>query len=222
MNGVDTPARTVPNLTLYLVTDTEQCGGPDGVVATVEAALRGGVTFVQVRDPHASDEAFLALARRVVAACHTAGVPCVINDRVHLVAPAGADGVHIGQGDMSPAQARELLGPGAVIGLSCQEVEHVEAANALPVGTVDHLGLGPVYEQQTKPDAAVAQGPSHIARLRAASTLPAVAIGGVNLERLAAVRATGVEGACVVSAICCAPDPQAAARALRERWEELG
>lgn len=210
-----------PDLTLYLVTDTEQCGGPDGVVATVEAALHGGVTFVQVRDPGASDDDFLALARRVVEVCHAAGVPCVLNDRVHLVRDAGADGAHVGQGDMAPTDARALLGPEAIIGLSCQEVAHVEAAAQLPAGTVDHLGLGPVYDQQTKPDAAAAQGPSHIARLASLATVPTVAIGGVNLERLDEVRATGVDGACVVSAICRAPDPESAARALRTRWEEL-
>lgn len=215
------PGRDDVRLDLYLVTDTGQCGGPDGVVRTVRAAIRGGVTLVQVRDPHATDEDFLALARRVVEACHEAGVPCVLNDRVHLVAAAGADGAHVGQGDMPPAQARALLGPDAILGLSCQTREHVDAANALPAGTVDHLGLGPVYEQATKPDAAAAQGPSHIAELARRSSVPTVAIGGVNLDRLAQVRPTGVDGPCVVSAICTAPDPKEAARALRARWEEL-
>lgn len=215
------PGRADVRLDLYLVTDTGQCGGPDGVVATVRAAVRGGVTLVQVRDPHATDEDFLALARRVVAVCHEAGVPCVLNDRVHLVAAAGADGAHVGQGDMPAQQARALLGPDAILGLSCQTREHVDAANALPAGTVDHLGLGPVYEQTTKPDAAAAQGPSHIAELVRRSTLPTVAIGGVTLDRLAQVRPTGVDGPCVVSAICLAPDPQEAARALRDHWKEL-
>ncbi|WP_420174812.1 thiamine phosphate synthase [Luteococcus sp. OSA5] len=206
-----TPAET---LTCYLVTDTRLCGGIDEVVATVDAAIDGGVTFVQVRDPHADDETFLALARRVVDT--VAGrVPVVLNDRVHLVCASGADGAHIGQDDADPLVARQLLGSKAILGLSVQTLDHVATAMALPDGTIDHLGVGPVWGQQTKLDAAAPGGPELLARICAASPWPCVAIGGVGPETAAQVATAGA-GMAVVSAICGTPDPRAATRALLE------
>lgn len=204
------------DLSLYLVTDTVLCG-QYGVVRTVQDAVRAGATFVQVRDPHASDDDFLALARDVVAAVRGTGVPVVLNDRVHLVAAAGADGAHVGQSDLSIESARELLGPDAILGLSASELDEFAAAEATGV-RLDYVGIGPVFDQATKPDAGAALGLDGLADRVAACPWPAVAIGGIGVATIAAVRATGVVGACVVSAICGAPDPAAAAAALREEW----
>ena len=98
------------DLSVYLVTDTAQCGGPDEVVETVRHAIAGGVTLVQFRDHDLSDDEFVALGRRVREICVSGGVPLIIDDRVHLVAEIGADGVHVGQSDMPVDQARAILG----------------------------------------------------------------------------------------------------------------
>lgn len=209
------------DLSVYLVTDSGMCAGR-GVVATVRDAVANGVSFVQVRDPDASDEDFLALARAVVAAVG-GEVPVVLNDRVDLVAASGADGAHVGQGDLDPVAARGLLGPEAILGLSVQTREHVNAALALPPGTIDYLGVGPVWSQATKPDAAAPSGEQAGAELIAtanAAGIPSVVIGGVDATRIGEVRRMGAAGGAIVSAICAAPDPAAATAAIRTAWEE--
>lgn len=205
------------DLTLYLVTDTVLCGAR-GVAATVEAALSGGITVVQVRDPTAPDDEFVRLGRAVAAVLAGSGVPLIVNDRVHLVEAIGADGAHVGQGDLDPLAARARLGPDALLGLSVQTLAHVEAAAALPPGTVDHLGVGPVWWQATKPDAADPGGLDTLAMIVRRSQVPCVAIGGIDAARAPAVRATGAAGVAVVSAICGQPDPAAAARRVRAAW----
>lgn len=214
-----TSAELVEAMSVYLVTDTGMCGGPDGVVRTVAAAVDHGATFVQVRDPDMPDEDFLALAKGVVEV--VAGrVPVVLNDRVHLVGASGADGAHIGQGDMPPEQARELLGPDAILGLSVERRELVEAANALPAGTLDYVGIGPVWAQQTKPDAQPPIGPDGLAELAALSTVPSVAIGGIGGPgRIAPIKPTGA-GMAIVSAICAAEDPGEATAMIVREWQE--
>ena len=209
------------DLSLYLVTDTVLCGTL-GVAATVAAAVAAGVTVVQVRDPLASDDEFVRLGRSVAAVLAGTGVPLIVNDRVHLVAAIGADGAHIGQGDLDPVSARQLLGHHALLGLSVQTGAHVEAAAALPPGTVDHLGVGPVWWQATKPDAADPGGLQTLAAIVARSPVPCVAIGGIDAARAALVRPTGAVGVAVVSAICGQPDPAAAARRIRDAWDAAG
>lgn len=204
------------DLSVYLVTDTVQCGD-HGVPRTVREAVEGGVTIVQVRDPDASDDDFLALSRQVVAAIRGSGVPVVLNDRVHLVAAAGADGAHVGQSDLPVDEARRILGPDAVLGLSASEPEEFAAAQALNA-RLDYIGIGPVFPQRTKLDIGAALGIDGLARRVSACPWPAVAIGGVKASNLAAVKSTGVAGGCVVSAVCGTPDPVAAARELVSVW----
>ena len=212
---------TPVDLTLYLVTDTALCG-PRGVAATVAAALSGGVSVVQVRDPVASDEEFVRLGRSVAAVMAGTGVPLIVNDRVHLVEAIGADGAHVGQGDLDPVAAREMLGPDAILGLSVQTLAHVSAAASLPPGTVDHLGVGPVWWQATKPDATDPVGLGLLAAIVRRSPVPCVAIGGIDATRAASVRSAGAAGVAVVSAICGQPDPGAAAGLVRAAWDAAG
>jgi thiamine-phosphate pyrophosphorylase len=207
------------DLRLYLVTDTTLCGA-FGVAATVAAAVPAGVTVVQLRDPAATDDEFVRLGRSVAAVLAGTGVPLIVNDRVHLVDAIGADGAHVGQGDLDPVSARRILGPDALLGLSVQTPAHVEAAAALPPGTVDHLGVGPVWWQATKPDAADPGGLDTLAATVRRSPWPCVAIGGIDASRVASVRSAGAAGMAVVSAICGQPDPAAAARRLREAWDQ--
>ncbi|GAB3665248.1 thiamine phosphate synthase [Nocardioides korecus] len=214
-----TPAATASLLDLYLVTDTASCG-ERGVAETVRLAARGGVTLVQVREPGLGTRDLCALTRAVQDALAGTGVPVVVNDRVDVALAVGADGVHVGQGDLPPDVARQLLGPRALVGLSVSTADQVAEAQAWnargPV--LDYLGVGPVWATPTKPEAATPLGLERTAALvaLAASTdLPCVAIGGIGPDVAASVRATGVAGLAVVSAVCAAADPAAAASALR-------
>ncbi|MEQ7124823.1 thiamine phosphate synthase [Actinopolymorpha sp. B11F2] len=203
------------DLSLYLVTDTRLCGGTQGVVDTVLAAVTGGVTAVQLRDTHANARALVALARRLRETLSETGVPLIVNDRADVAAAAGADGVHVGQEDLPVEVARALLGPDAFVGLSIQRPDQLAAVRELAAGAVDYLGAGPVLPQRTKGDAAAPMGLDTLAEVVRGASLPVVAIGGIDTDNAAAVRATGVDGIAVVSAICGRPDPAAAARALR-------
>jgi thiamine-phosphate pyrophosphorylase len=204
--------------TLYLVTDTALCA-PRSVPAVVAAAVTGGVTAVQVRDKTASRRALLALTRAVQAAlAPTPHVRLVVNDAVDVALLTGADGVHVGQDDLPAAEVRGLLGPDALIGVSVGSGADLDDVLALPAGTVDLVGLSPVWSTPTKPDAGTGlglHGTRALAARARAGGLTAVAIGGIHSANAAEVAATGVDGICVVSELCTAADPAAAARALR-------
>ncbi len=212
------PARTPPDLRLYLVTDPVLCG-PDGVAPTAAAAVAAGVTAVQLRDPYARDDDFVRTGIALRKELAGTGVPLIVNDRVHLVEPIGADGAHVGQHDMEPRAARAVLGPGAYLGLSVQTVGQVDDALALPSGTVDYVGVGPVWRQTTKTDATPPIGLRELEAITTASPWPCVVIGGVDAERIPAARRLGAAGVAVVSAICGRPDVAAATRALSAAWE---
>ena len=204
--------------TLYLVTDTELCR-PRAVADVVRAAVAGGVTAVQVRDKSASRRDLLALVRAVQSTvADSPQVRVVVNDAVDVALLARADGVNVGQDDLPAAEVRALIGPDRLLGLAVSSRAELDAALALPAGTVDVVGLSPVWGTPTKPDAGPALGPAGVRELAAiarGSDLAAVAIGGISDDRVAEVAATGVDGICVVSAVCTAADPTAAARRLR-------
>jgi thiamine-phosphate pyrophosphorylase len=197
-------------LRLYLVADRGYAAGRR-LRPIVEAAVRAGVTLVQIRDKTDDARAFLAEAQELRDALAGTGVPLLINDRVDLARAVGADGVHLGQSDLPPSIAREQLGPHAIIGLSIENRGQVGDGR---FDGVDYLGVGPVFATNTKSDATPPIGLEGLTAIRAATTLPMVGIGGVSAANAASVRATGVEGICVVSAILGAPDPAAATRAL--------
>jgi thiamine-phosphate pyrophosphorylase len=211
--------------TLYLVTDTGLCR-PSSVPDVVRAAVAGGVTAVQVRDKRASHRELYALTlavREVLAA--TPGVALIVNDAVDVALLADADGVHLGQDDLPPAEVRALIGPDRLLGLSAGNDDELAAVLALPPGTVDVVGIGPVWATATKPDAGAALGVEGVRKLADAARaggLPSVAIGGIDAARAAAAAAAGVEGVCVVSDICAAADPASAARALRAAVSPAG
>ncbi len=197
-------------LRLYLVTDPKLCA-QTGVVETVRRAVAGGVTMVQLRDKHATTAQRIERAIAVKEVLQGTGVPLIINDDVTAAVAAGADGAHIGQGDISPVQARAMLGAGKILGLSCQTVQTVR--NADPA-LVDYLGLGPVFGTSTKDDHAQPVGFDGLAELVALSSLPSVAIGGLKADHIKGVLGSGADGMAVVSAICGQADPQAAAGAF--------
>lgn len=197
--------------TLYLVTDRPLCGGRD-LREVVLAAVRGGVTLVQLREKSCDTREYVELARDLRGPLREAGVPLLINDRVDVAVAAGADGVHLGQSDLPWPAARRLLGAEALIGLS---VESPEQATAAADADVDYLGVSPIFATPTKTDTAGEWGLDGLRRLRAATDRRLVAIGGLSRDNAAAVVAAGADGVAVVSAICAAADPEAAARELR-------
>ena len=204
--------RLVETLRLHLVTDSALCG-ERGVLAVVEAAVAGGVSCVQLREKQLETRAFVGRARALKAWLAPRGVPLIINDRVDVALASGDDGVRVGQSDMAPADVRRLM-PGALIGLSVESLAQLEAAEAAPV---DYYGVSPVFSTATKADAAPALGLAGLAAIRARTARPLVAIGGIHAVNAAAVLAAGADGLAVVSALCAAADPAAAARLLSAR-----
>jgi thiamine-phosphate pyrophosphorylase len=197
------------DLSVYLITDPV-LSGPRGVVATARAAT-AGATIVQLRDPRARTAQLVAEARALVALLRPMGIPLIVNDRVDVALAAEADGVHVGQSDMGCDDARALLGPDRILGLSITEEADLGRNN---LSAVDYLGVGPVFATATKPDAAPPMGLAGLAAIRRRTGLPIVAIGGIGEANAASAVAAGAEGVAVVSAICAAPDPGAAARRL--------
>lgn len=196
------------DLRLYLVTDP----GAERLEDVVAAAVRGGVTCVQVRDKQATTRALTDQARALRAAL-PAHVAVIVDDDVE--AARAVDGVHVGADDVPPSVARVALGTGAVIGWSINHPDQL--GDETQMAACDYVAVSPVWATATKPDATE---PFGLAGVRAladllARRLPLVAIGGIDLDRAADVVRAGADGVAVVSAICAAPDPRAAAEQLR-------
>jgi thiamine-phosphate pyrophosphorylase len=191
---------------LYLVLEAHPHG--EDPASLLDAALRGGVDVVQLREKDLDDEELVAAAEPFRAACEEHGGLFVLNDRPDLVEACGADGVHVGQGDMRVEETRSLVGSERIVGLSATTAEE------LLTGDPDYWGVGAIFGTPTKPDSS----PGGLALVRAAATrltVPWFAIGGIELDTAAAVAAAGAPGVAVVRAIRDADDPEAAARALR-------
>lgn len=205
------------HLSLYLVTDPKMCGVQAGryqqLIDTVCQAIAGGVTLVQLRDKHADDEQLYEMACMLKEAIN-GQVPLLMNDHVVIAKKAKLDGAHIGQSDAKVAHAREILGADAWLGLSVSNPQQMQTMIDKHAHHLDYIGVGPVYPTSTKPDHAPAIGIQGVGELIGMSPLPSVAIGSVTADNVSAIRATGVDGIAVVSAICAANDPKAAAQRL--------
>jgi len=192
---------------LYLVLDGTT------PAAVLEAALRGGVDVVQLRDKQQPDAELVAAARRFRRSCAAFGALFVLNDRLDLVPACGADGVHVGQSDASVAAARAAVGEDRLVGLSIETEAQLDA-----IAGADYLGVGAVFSTPTKTES-VAGGLELVRAASARVTIPWFAIGGIDLSNIANVTAAGAPGVAVVRAIRDADDPEAAARALRAALE---
>ena len=211
-----TPHRFSPmnksfDLNLYLVTDApERCRY--GLLETVRRAVVGGVSIVQYRRENSDHATMLTEVLPLRDFLRGAGVPLIINDDVELAVEIDADGIHIGQDDMPVEQARALIGPDKILGLTVTNAAEMAAVNP---ELVDYVGCGPVFPTISKDDAPTALGVQKWGDRAAVCPVPVCAIGGLNVERARAVRATGhCDGIAVVSAICAAEDPEKAARKL--------
>jgi thiamine-phosphate pyrophosphorylase len=201
---------------LYLVTDRTLCGQRP-VEEVVFMALQGGATCIQLREKDASTRDFVEEAQRIKAVMAPFRASLIINDRIDVALAVGADGVHIGQRDMPCEIARKLMGPRAIIGLSVESWKDVERAVTLDV---DYLGVSPVFVTPTKIDTKGHWGLEGLRRIRTATRLPLVAIGGLNASNTADVIRAGADSIAVVSAICAADDPYQAARELSTLIDE--
>ncbi len=205
-------------LTLYAVTDRAWARDSDHLLDQIEAAVRGGATFVQLREKELDPRAFLSEARWVVDLCHRLGVRCVINDNVDVALLSGADGVHVGQEDMACEKARVLLGAQRIIGVSAHNTEEALAAEA---AGADYLGSGAAFPTDTKDVSGHYVTPEGFRAITSAVSIPVVAIGGITKENVSSLRGCGLAGAAVVSALFAQPDVEAAARELLPLCKEL-
>ena len=201
---------------LNAIVDPERANGRS-LVDLTRLVVAGGATLIQLRDKHGATRAMIEVARAIKAALTGTGVPLVVNDRVDVALVAGADGVHVGQEDMRAEDARRLLGPNAIIGLS---IKSVALANAAPLDVLDYVGVGGVYATTSKdnpnPPIGVAGLADIVAAFRARKRdLPVCGIAGIDATNAAPVIGAGADGVAVISALSMQADPQAAARALR-------
>jgi thiamine-phosphate pyrophosphorylase len=191
------------------------CGarpGDEDPERLLRAALSGGVDIVQLREKRLDRGEIERAAQTFRRVCDTFSAPFIVNDDPHLARSCGADGVHVGQDDASPAEAREILGPDAIVGLSTHSAEQIEAANAEPI---DYMSAGPIWETPTK-EGRPAVGLGLVEYAAARAQRPFFAIGGIEtVERARQAVEAGAERLCVVRAVRDAEDPEAAAAALR-------
>ncbi len=194
----------------YLVTQENLSEGRS-TEAIASEAIAGGIDAIQVREKDRSAAERVALARKLREPTRRADVSLIINDRVDIAIAADADGVHLGQDDLPVADAREQLGEDAIIGQSVSTVK--EAKEAVAAG-VDYLGVGPIYETDSKADATEAIGLDRVEAIAAAVDVPFVGIGGVTADRTPNVVAAGADGVAVITAITAAEEPAKATTEL--------
>ena len=201
---------------LYAVTDRAWTG-KQTLYEQVEAALKGGVTCVQLREKELDETAFLQEAKELCALCRRYGVPFLVNDNVEIAIACGADGIHVGQEDLAAGEVRRRVGENMILGVSVHTVE--EAFQAVRDGA-DYLGLGAVFPTSTKTD--VEQMSNETLRaICDAVDVPIVAIGGINRGNILKLAGSGVDGVALVSAIFSAEDIEGACRELRAMSEEM-
>lgn len=201
---------------LYLVSDRSWL--QDSTLAKdVEKAIKGGVTFVQIREKNLDEEAFIQEAKTLKSLCHEAGIPFVVNDDVRVARAVDADGIHVGQHDMPACEVRALLGEDKIVGVSAQSVE---AAIKAERDGADYLGVGAVFSTNTKKDADDVSFET-LQAITAAVTIPVIAIGGITYENMQELKGSGINGVALVSAIMASEDITKSTKRLREKCEEL-
>ena len=204
------------HLLLYAVTD-RGCLGNMSLPEQVKCAISGGATMVQLREKSLSEEDFEAEAREILSLCRSYGVPLIINDNVSLAKRIGADGVHVGQDDMAPEEARRILGDDAIIGVTAKTVEQAKKAER---ASADYLGCGAVFGSLTKPGA-IKLDHDVLRQITQSVSIPVVAIGGIHRANMGRLLGLGMKGFAVVSGIFHAEDIEMETRLLREKADEV-
>ena len=200
--------------TLYFITDSNGFSEEE-FLARTEAALKGGVTLVQIREKDKSTREYIALAQKVHALTKQYGVPLIIDDRIDVAMAIGAEGVHLGQSDMQIDTARRILGEDIIIGATAKTVP--QATEAYIQGA-DYLGVGAIYPTTTKVKT-ILTSVETLADICKAVPIPVNAIGGLNIQNIDVLKGIAISGICVVSAIMKADDPAQAAAELKTKIE---
>ena len=203
-------------LRLYAVTDRSWVG-TQALYEQGEAALRGGVTCVQLREKELNPEDFLAEAKQIKTLCARYGVPLIINDNVELALKVDADGVHVGQEDMDARDVRGLIGPAKILGVTAKTIEQAQKAQ---LAGADYLGSGAVFGSTTKPNARP-MTKELLHSICQSVTIPVVAIGGIHRGNIASLAGTGIRGAAVVSGIFAAADIEEECFRLRAEIDRI-
>ena len=201
---------------LYLVTDRSILKGRD-LFQAVEEAIAGGVTLVQLREKNISSFDFYTIALKMKELVNSYNVPLIINDRLDIALAVDADGLHVGQEDLPPAVARKLLGPEKILGYS---VGNPEQARRGERDGADYLGAGTVFPTGSKADTGEPIGPEGLRAIKQAVAIPVVGIGGIEISNLEKVKAAGVDGISLISAILGSNDIEAASRQLINLWRK--
>ena len=199
-------------LKLYLVTDPHLCA-TFGLLNTVNAAVKGGITMVQLRDKEASTNDRIGVGKELKKILKDTEIPLIINDDVEAALAIDADGIHIGQNDKSTVEIRGKVGKDKIVGLSCETIEDAKAADP---ALVDYIGISPVFPTPTKSDFNAYIGLDGISDIANATSLPSVAIGGLKREHCGKIFSTGCQGMAVVSAICGKDDPYMETKLLHD------
>ncbi len=202
------------DLRLYVVTDRQQAG-ERGVAATVQAAINGGATIIQLRDKGADTRDLVSRGRELATICRREEVPLLINDRVDVALAVGADGVHLGQSDMEVPDARRILGDEAIIGVSVRDLSEIREAEK---HRATYVAANGVWATATKTDLGAPLGYEGLRHLVDHTQLPMIAIGGISTQQAPAIAACGCAGIAVVSAVMKAEDPEKACKALRQAF----
>ncbi len=198
---------------LYVILDRSVAAGGRDLPALLEAVLAGGCRLVQLREKTMSMSELLPLARRLAQRCRETGALLVVNDRADLALAADASGLHVGQDDLPAKDARRLLRPGMILGVSTHDEE--QARRAVSDGA-DYVAVGSIFPTGSKVGFQLV-GPQLMRRVRTIVPVPLVGIGGITADNAPEVLAAGADGVAVISAICAAPDPEAATRRFLER-----
>jgi len=201
---------------LYAVTDRTWLGRST-LSSQVEESIKAGVTFVQLREKQLDFDAFVAQAKEIKSVTDRYRIPFVINDNIEVALACNADGVHVGQGDLSASAARKKLGEQKILGVSVQTVQQAIAAEQ---SGADYLGVGAVFSTSTKMDADAVSFET-LKKICSAVSIPVVAIGGINKDNILQLSGSGVDGIAVVSAIFAQPDITVATAELHQLAQKM-
>ncbi len=199
---------------LYLVADISLADSPEDYIWKVEEAIKGGVTLVQLRAKELTTKEMLKLGKLLKDVLDKYNIPLIVNDRVDVAFALDAHGVHLGEDDLPPKIARKILGENKIIGYSCDDPK--KASILEKEGIVDYLGTGSVFSTKTKKDAGEVIGIDGLKNVTKSTSLPVVAIGGINLENVEFLENTGIKGIAVASAIMKSKNPKDTAQIFRK------
>ena len=205
-------------LRLYAITDRSYLSGRAlSLEEAVEEALKGGVTIVQLREKHLDEGDLRGEALLLQRLCARFHVPLILNDNVRLAMELGCDGVHVGQSDVPAGEARRMLGPGKILGVTAKTAEQARAAEA---AGADYLGSGAMFTTSTKPEALPMSG-EQLRAIAGSVDIPVAAIGGIDISNASCLKGCGIAGIAVSGGIFGQPDIRQAARQLREEAERI-